>query len=188
MSLLLAVLLAIPVLLILWSIGVYNKLIKLRNLAEEAWSGIDVQLKRRADLIPNLVNTVKGYMDHERELLSKITELRAKTMGAAGFDERIKAEAALSRSLGNLFAVAENYPELKANQNFLDLQGKLAEIEDQIQMARRYYNGTVRNLNIGIESFPNSVIASRFGFKKREFFEIEDEGDRALPKVEFKIT
>jgi len=186
MSWLLLVLLGLSILLILWAIGTYNKLIKLRNLAEEAWSGIDVQLKRRADLIPNLVNTVKGYMDHERELLSKITELRSRTLGATNLDERIKAEAALSRTLGNLFAVAENYPELKANQNFLDLQNKLAEIEDQIQMARRYYNGTVRNLNIAIETFPNSIIASKFGFKKREFFEIEDEGERALPKVEFK--
>ncbi len=186
MSWLLLILLGAIVLLILWAVGIYNKLIKLRNLAEEAWSGIDVQLKRRADLIPNLVNTVKGYMDHERELLSKITELRSRTLGAKGLDERIEAEAALSRSLGNLFAVAENYPELKANQNFLDLQGKLAEIEDQIQMARRYYNGTVRNLNIGIETFPNSIVASKFGFKKREFFEIEDEGEKALPKVEFK--
>ncbi len=185
MGWILIVLLGLAVLLILWAIGVYNKLVKLKNLAEEAWSGIDVQLKRRADLIPNLVKTVKGYMDHERELLSKITELRAKTMGASNFDERVKAEAALSKALMNFFAVAENYPDLKANQNFLDLQQKLTEIEDQIQMARRYYNGTVRNLNIAIETFPNSIIASKFGFKKREFFEIEDEKDRELPQVEF---
>jgi len=170
---------------VLWFVRIYNSLVRLKNLVEEGWSGIDVQLKRRADLIPNLIETVKGYMGHERELLEKVTELRSKAMKAEKVGEKAKLEGELSRSLVNVLAVAENYPDLKANQNFLDLQEQLAKIEDEIQMARRYYNGTVRNLNIKIESFPSNIVANLFHFTKAEFFEVEDEADRKVPKVSF---
>jgi len=179
-------LLTVAVALVLWFIAIYNNLIRLRNMKEEGWSGIDVQLKRRADLIPNLLESVKGYMGHERGVLEKITELRRQSMEATSVGDKIAAESALTRTLGRLFALAENYPDLKASQNFIDLQGQLSQLEDQIQMARRYYNGTVRNLNVGIETFPNSIVANYFQFEKGEFFEIEDENDRAVPKVDFK--
>lgn len=172
-------------LLVLLVIVLYNRLVRLRNMVEEGWSGIDVQLKRRANLIPNLVETVKGYMGHERELLQQVTELRAQSMHAGDRGAKQRAENALTGGLARLFAVAENYPDLKANQNFQDLQGQLAEIEDQIQLARRYYNGTVRNLNIAVESFPGNLVADRFGFQPAEFFEIDDPADRSVPKVGF---
>jgi len=168
-----------------WIVAMYNGLVRLKNLVEEGWSGIDVQLKRRADLIPNLIETVKGYMTHERELLEKVTELRSKAMKAENVGEKAKLEGELSRSLMSVLAVAEGYPDLKANQNFLDLQDKLTKIEDEIQMARRYYNGTARNLNIKVESFPSNIIASMFHFKKADYFEIEDEADRKVPEVKF---
>jgi LemA protein len=171
--------------LVIFVILIYNKFVRLRNLVEEGWSGIDVQLKRRANLIPNLVETVKGYMGHERNLLTKVTELRAQSMKVQEVGEKARLEGLLSRSLANVFAVAEGYPDLKANQNFLDLQQKLSEIEEQIQLARRYYNGTVRNLNIQVESFPSNIIARYFNFTQAEFFEIEDEAERAVPKVAF---
>lgn len=179
-------LLAVAVALVLWFIAIYNRLIRLRNMKEEGWSGIDVQLKRRSDLIPNLLESVKGYMGHERGVLEKVTELRNQSMQAASVGDKIAAESALTQSLGRLFALAENYPDLKASQNFIDLQGQLGKLEDEIQMARRYYNGTVRNLNVGIETFPNSIVAGFFNFEKGEFFEIEDDNDRAVPKVDFK--
>ena len=179
------VLLVIFAVLGVWLMASYNGLVRLRNLVEEAWSGIDVQLKRRANLIPNLIETVKGYMGHERELLERVTELRSKAMNAEKIGEKAKLEGELSRSLMNVLAVAEGYPDLKANQNFLDLQAELAKIEDEIQLARRYYNGTVRNLNIKIESFPSNLVANMFHFTKAEFFEIEDEADRKVPKVSF---
>jgi LemA protein len=171
--------------LVLWLILIYNKLVKYKNMAEEGWSGIDVQLKRRTDLIPNILESVKGYLTHEKIVLREVTDLRARSLTAQGVDEKIQAETALSRSLTNLFAVAEAYPDLKANQNFLQLQSQLGEIEEQIQAARRYFNGTVRNLNILIESFPARLVASTFGFQKREFFEIEDAKDREVPRVQF---
>jgi len=166
-------------------IAIYNRFIRLRNLVEEGWSGIDVQLKRRSNLIPNFVEAVKGYMDHERGLLSEVTELRSKSMSARDVGEKARMEGALSRSLANIFAVAEGYPDLKANQNFLDLQKQLSQIEEEIQLARRYYNGTVRNLNIRIESFPSNIVASIFKFTQAEFFEIDDQADRAVPEVKF---
>jgi len=175
---------AIVVLLGLLSIAVYNRLVRAKNLVEEAWSGMDVQMKRRTDLIPNLVETVKGYMQHERGVLEQVTTLRAKSLSAATVEDRAAAEGAMSRALGALFAVAENYPDLKANQNFLELQKALSDIEEQLQLARRYYNGTVRDLNILIESFPSNLFASFFGFRKAAFFQI-DEADRAVPKVDF---
>ena len=166
-------------------IAIYNKLVRGKHLVAEGWSGIDVQLKRRTDLIPNLLESVKGYMKHERELLSEVTKLRAESMQIKDVNAKSQVESALSRSLANLFAVAENYPDLKANQNFLDLQRQLGEVEDQIQMSRRYYNGTVRNFNILIESFPSNLVARQFNFIQAEFFEIEDESDRAVPQVKF---
>ena len=172
-------------LMVLMLIVLYNRLVRLRNMVREGWSGIDVQLKRRANLIPNLVETVKGYMGHERDLFEKVTELRSQSMQTGDLAEKQQVENALTGGLARLFAVAEGYPELKANQNFQDLQHQLSEIEDQIQLARRYYNGTVRNLNIAIESFPGNLVAGWFAFQPAEFFEIEESGDRAVPKVGF---
>ncbi|MDW7772395.1 MAG: LemA family protein [Desulfobulbaceae bacterium] len=178
-------LLAVAVALLLWFMAVYNRLIKLRNMKDEGWSGIDVQLKRRSNLIPNLLQAVKGYMGHERGVLEKVTELRRESMQADSIGSKIAAESALTQSLGRLFALAENYPDLKASRNFIDLQAQLSQLEDEIQMARRYYNGTVRNLNVGIETFPNSIVAGFFNFEKGEFFEIKDENDRAVPGIDF---
>lgn len=170
---------------VVFTIFIYNKFIRLRNMVEEGWSGIEVQLKRRSNLIPNLLETVKGYMGHERELLSKVTELRSQSMQERAVGEKARLEEKLSRSLANVFAVAEGYPDLKANQNFSELQAELSEIEDQIQLARRYYNGTVRNLNIQVESFPGNIIAGIFKFTRAEFFEIEDPIARTVPEVSF---
>jgi len=168
-----------------FAIFIYNKFIRLRNMVEEGWSGIEVQLKRRSNLIPNLLETLKGYMGHERELLSKVTELRSQSMQERAVDKKARLEEKLSRSLANVFAVAEGYPDLKANENFSELQAELSEIEDQIQLARRYYNGTVRNLNIQVESFPGNIIAGIFKFTRAEFFEIEDPTERTVPEVSF---
>ena len=154
-------------------------------MVEEGWSSIDVQLKRRSNLIPNILNSVKGYMSHEKKLLEEITELRSQSDTANNVIDQGIAESSLSGSLMNLFAVAENHPELKANENFLDLQKQLQEIEDDIQMSRRYYNGTVRNNNVLVESFPTNLVANAFGFEKSDFFEIEDQNVRDVPKVEF---
>ena len=164
------------------SIWMYNRLIKLRNMVAEGFSTIDVQLKRRANLIPNLEQAVKGYMGHERALLAEIAGLRARSLEIRNIGDKGRIEMDLSRALANLVAVAESYPELKASQNFLALQQELSDIEDQIQMARRYYNGTVRNLNIAVESFPSLIIARLWGFKKAEFFAAEAE-DRAAPRI-----
>lgn len=181
----LSVMLALLIGLTGWFIATYNKLIKLRNMKEEGWSGIDVQLKRRSNLIPNLLESVKGYIGHERSVLEEVTRLRTQSMNASQVDAKIAAASALTASLGKLFAVVENYPDLKANENFIDLQKQLAALEDEIQMSRRYYNGTVRNLNVGIETFPNSIVAGMFHFEKGVFFEIEDKADREVPKVDF---
>ena len=164
----------------------YNALVKNKNLVAEGWSGIDVQLRRRADLIPNLIETVKGYAAHEDKLFHDIAELRAKSISGGSVAEQSAVGQAMSQALGKLFAVAEAYPELKADANFRDLQDKLAGIEDEIQLSRRYYNGAVRNLNTMIESFPTNIIASQFKFEKAEFFEIGDAAARGVPKVDFK--
>ena len=181
------VLLGALVLVGFYAVSIYNKLVKNRQMADEGWSGIDVQLKRRANLIPNLVETVKGYMGHERETLEKVTEMRARAAGAAsgGAAERSQAEGDLSKALVNLMAVAENYPDLKANEGFQNLQKELASLEDEIQLARRYFNGTVRNLNVLVESFPSNLIANFFQFYKRDYFELENEADRLTPQVQF---
>jgi LemA protein len=174
---------AVLIIIGLAAIIIYNRLVKNKNLTDEAWSGIDVQLKRRTNLIPNLVEAVKGYMGHERGVLEDITSLRTASIAADDVDQQAKIENRLTGALKNLFAVAENYPDLKANGNFIDLQRQLAEIEDQIQMARRYYNGAARNMNILVESFPSNIVAQLFSFRKREYFEIEEPADRALPSL-----
>lgn len=181
------ILLLIVVAAVGYGIYVYNLLVKNRQLAEEGWSGIDVQLKRRADLIPNMLETVKGYMSHEKETLQAVTDARAAVQGAsnAGPEERGKLEGILSGALGRLIAVAENYPDLKANTTFLEFQAALQTVEDEIQMSRRYYNGSVRNLNVAVESFPSNIVANAFKFDKREYFELENEADRATPEVKF---
>ena len=170
----------------LYAIFVFNRLIRLRNLAREGWSGIDVQLKRRSDLVPNLVATVQAYAAHERTVFEEVTASRQSSIAADDVSRRASAENALQGALGRLFAVAEAYPELKADKNFLALQQQLAEIEDQLQMARRYYNGTVRNLNISIESFPANLVAGLLGFRERPFFELEDRSQAATPTVAFQ--
>ncbi len=181
----LTILLAVVALLAIWFVFVYNGLIKLRVRTDEAWSDIDVQLKRRYDLIPNLINTVKGYASHESGLFERVTEARTKAMGATTAAEKGAAENALSGTLKSLFAVAENYPDLKANTNFLELQRELSDTENKIQAARRFYNGNVRDLNTKIQVFPDSIVAGIAGVKQREFFEIEEATERETPKVEF---
>lgn len=163
---------------------IYNGLIALKNRVDEAWSDIDVQLKRRYDLIPNLVNTVKGYATHERELFEKVTEARSAAMGAQTPAQKEQAENVLSGTLKSLFAIAENYPDLKANQNFLELQRELTDTEDKIQAARRFYNGNVRDFNIKIETVPSNIIAGMMNLTKREFFEAE-EGEKKVVEVKF---
>ena len=179
--------LAIAAVVILYVIFIYNGLVKARQVREEAWSGIDVQLKRRADLIPNLIETVKGYAAHEKGTLQEVVELRSKAQAVPAGDVagRATAEGMLSQALGKLFALAEAYPDLKANQNFAELQQSLEEIESEVQMARRYYNGAARDLNVKVESFPSNFIAGPFGFAKAAYFEITNEADRAVPVVKF---
>ena len=178
------ILIVIGGIVVLWLILTYNRLITLSNRTKEAWSDIDVQLKRRYNLIPNLVETVKGYATHERELFERVTKARVLAMGAQTIKEKGEAENMLSGTLKSLFAVAENYPDLKASTNFLELQRELRDTEDKIQASRRFYNGNVRDLNIKIESFPINIVAGLLGFKKRDFFEAEG-GEREVPKVNF---
>jgi LemA protein len=179
------ILLAVAAAVALYAVAIYNRLVRQRNLVREGWSGIDVQLRRRTDLVPNLVDTVQGYATHERELFEQVARTRASSIAADNVAGQASAERALQGALGRLFAVAEAYPELKASQNFLDLQRQLAEIEDQLQMARRYYNGTVRNLNIGIQSFPDRLVARPLGFREEPFFELDDRAEAAAPAVAF---
>ncbi len=179
------ILLAIVAAIGIWLMSVYNGLVKLRNMMQEGWSGIDVQLKRRFDLIPNLIETVKGYASHEKETLQNVTLARSAVSSAGNDPEaRLQAENALTGTLRTLFAVAESYPDLKANQNFINLQDQLSTIEDAIQMAGRYYNGTVRNYNTMIQRFPAVLIARQLGFNEAPFFEAEEES-RQTPKVSF---
>ncbi len=172
-------------LVVLWVIFTYNGLVTMRNRTQEAWADIDVQLKRRHNLIPNLVETVKGYAAHERGIFENVAAARARAMGATGVKEKQDAENALSQTLKSLFAVSENYPDLKASQNFLELQRELRDTEDKIQAARRFYNANVRDINIRIESFPANTIVSMLGFKKMQLFEITEPGEREVPKVAF---
>jgi len=170
--------------IVVWFIAAYNSFVRLRNRAKEAWSDIDVQLKRRYDLIPNLVETVKGYMAHERGVFEKVTEARARAMGAAP-KEKAGAENVLSGALKSLFAVSENYPQLRASENFHKLQDELSDTENKIQAARRFYNTNVRDLNIKTETFPSNIIANIFGFKKMEFFGDLNESERSPVQVKF---
>lgn len=179
-------LLGLIVAVVAYAIWAYNALVRNKNLVAEGWSGIDVQLRRRADLIPNLIETVKGYAAHEDKLFRDIAELRTKSIAGGTVAEQSAVGQAMSQALGRLFAIAEAYPELKADANFRDLQDKLAQTEDEIQMSRRYYNGAVRNLNTMIESFPSNLVAKQFAFEKAEFFEIGDAAARDVPKVDFK--
>ena len=166
-------------------IGIYNSLITLKNKVDEGWADIDTQLKRRYDLIPNMVEAVKGYAKHEKSTFENVTKARNMAMTATTPEEKAKAENMLTSTLKSLFAVAENYPELKANENFLNLQNTLKEIEEHIQLSRRYYNATVKDFNTKIELFPNNIIAGPFGFKKRQYFEITNEKERENVKVSF---
>lgn len=164
-------------------VTIFNHLVRYKTLMREASSGIDVQLKRRHDLIPNIIEAVKGYMQYERKLLEDITNIRTKLVNNTDAKEKKELENNLSQSLKSIFALSEAYPDLKANKSFLELHKNLVEIEDQIQLARRYYNGTVRNYNIVVESFPSNLIAVFFGFKTAEFFEIEYATERQVPEV-----
>ena len=176
---------AVVVVLIVWAIALYNRFVQLRNRVDNAWAQIEVQLKRRRDLIPNLVETVKGYAAHERGTFEAVTQARAAAAGAQGPAATAAAEGMLSQALGRLFAVAEAYPDLKANQNFLDLQAQLKDTEDKIAISRQVYNDTVLTYNNAIQVFPGVLIAGPFGFQRREFFEIEDAADREVPTVSF---
>lgn len=171
--------------IVLWFIFTFNSFVRKRILIKEALSDIEIQLKRRYDLIPNLIETVKGYAKHEKELFEKVTEARANAMNAKTLKEHSEAENILSQTLKSLFAVAENYPDLKASQNFLELQRELTDTEDKIQAARRFYNSNVRDYNIKIESFPSNILALIFNFKKAEFFELEDKKEKEVVKVKF---
>ena len=166
-------------------ISLYNRLIGLRNRGENAWSDIDVQLKRRHELIPNLVETVKGYASHEQKTLQGVTDARTRAMQGGSGADRARAEGELSRSIGALFAVAEAYPQLRANENFVALQGQLAQLEEAIQNARRYYNAIVRDLNTATETFPSNLVARAFGIGRREYFELDSPAERSAPKVSF---
>lgn len=178
------IILIVLVVVALWVIAVFNGLVTLKNRAKEAWSDIDVQLKRRYDLIPNLVETVKGYATHERELFEKVTQARSNAMSAQGAKAKADAENMLTSTLKSLFAVSEAYPDLKASTNFLELQRELSDTENKIQAARRFYNTNVRDLNIKIESFPDNMLAGAFGFKQMELFEIAA-GEKEPVKVQF---
>jgi LemA protein len=178
------ILIAIVVIVLIYGVSLYNTFVSLRQKVAEAWADIDVQLKRRYDLIPNLVETVKGYASHESGVFEEVTKARAQAIQATGLEQKAEAENALSGTLKSLFAVSEAYPDLKANQNFLELQRELSDTENKIQASRRFYNSVVLSLNTKVESFPDSFIASSFGFEKKEYFEIA-EAEKEVVKVSF---
>ena len=178
-------LIGLVVLIAFYGIGVYNRLVKLNTLVDEAWSGIDVQLKKRYDLIPNLIETVKGYASHEKETFENVTKARSQAQNATTVEGQQAAENQLNSALLNLYAVAEQYPELKANENFLSLQSELSDIESDIEKSRRYYNGTTRDYNILIDQFPSNIIAGMTNFNKAGFFEIDTDIERQNPQVKF---
>ena len=179
------IVLAVLVVLAVAVVSIYNGLVRLRNTSEQAWSDIDVQLKRRYDLIPNLIETVKGYASHEKETLEKVVQARSMAMGENSPEKKAESENFLQATLKSLFALSENYPDLKANQNFLDFQNELSEIEEKIQLARRYYNAVVRDLNTRVESVPSNIIANMFGFMKKEYFELDSTEEKQVPEVSF---
>jgi len=176
---------ALAVIVLLWVIAAYNGLVRRRNRVQESWAQIDVQLKRRYDLIPNLVETVKGYAGHEKETLERVIQARQAGVDATGVAQQAEAENMITAALGRLFALSEAYPDLKANQNFLALQEELASTENKIGFARQYYNGEVRGFNTQTEMFPTSVVAGLFNFHRAEFFELEDAAQREAPQVKF---
>lgn len=175
----------ILVIVLLYGVSIYNRLVKLRNLVQEAWSSIDVMLKKRHDLIPNLVETVKGYATHERETLENVTQARNQAVSASSVEGKEIAEKNLNQAMMNLFAVAEQYPDLKANTNFQQLQAELTSLESDIEKSRRYYNGTVRDQNNLIETFPSNIIANMYKFEKSKFFELDNIAEREVPSVKF---
>lgn len=177
--------LALAIIIIFTGISIYNGLVKKRNLMQEGWSGIDVSLKKRYDLIPNLINTVKGYAAHEKQLIEQVTALRTQAMQSATVEQKIGVEKELGPALSKLMVSVENYPDLKASENFRDLQGRLNDIETELEMSRRYYNGTVRENNIAVESFPGNIVAGMFKFDKGVFFEIDNAAQRENPTVSF---
>lgn len=179
------IVLIILVIIMFWMVGIYNGLVSLKNRAKEAWSDIDVQLKRRYDLIPNLVESVKGYAKHEKDLFEKVTKARAEAMTASGVKETEKAENMLSSTLKSLFAVAENYPQLRASENFQKLQDELTDTENKIEASRRFYNANVRDLSIKVERFPDKIIAGMFNFKQMDLFEFKELAAREAVKVKF---
>ena len=179
------IILGVAIVLIALLVGMYNSLVRLRNQVKNAWAQIDVQLKRRYDLIPNLIETVKGYMKHERETLENVTRMRAQAMETSGVADKAKAEGMLTSALGQLKIAVENYPDLKANQNFLALQEELTSTENKISFARQNYNDQVLFYNNKTEMFPSNILAGMFGFSKEEFFEIENKEERVVPKVSF---
>jgi LemA protein len=181
----LGVILGIVAIVFFMAIGVYNGLVRLRNEVKNSWAQIDVQLKRRHDLIPNLVETVKGYATHEKTTLNAVVQARARAVSAEGPAEAARAEGELSRTLGRLMMLTENYPDLKANQNFLALQEELTSTENKIGFARQYYNDSVMKYNTRLQTFPQNVVAGMFSFKESEFFELQDEGERKAPAVKF---
>ncbi|MDT8309559.1 MAG: LemA family protein [Bacteroidales bacterium] len=183
----LLILLAILLVIVLWLVGAYNGLVRLKNRVKNMWSQIDVQLKRRHDLIPNLIETVKGYMTHEREVLENITSYRAQAMDAKTVGEKAQAEGMLGQALGKLQVAVEAYPDLKANQNFLSLQEELASTENRIAFSRQAYNDSVMSFNNKIEMFPSNIVAKMFSFNQEEFFEIEDPQEKVVPKVDFSL-
>jgi LemA protein len=179
------IILGILVAVVIWAVFTYNGFVRLKNRMQEAWSDIDVQLKRRHNLIPNLIESVKGYMAHERGVLENVTKARAAVMSAQGPQDIQKSENMLTGALKSLFAVSENYPDLKASANFIELQRELRDTEDKIMASRRFYNNNVMALNTKIETMPSNIIAKLFGFKHAELFEIELEEERAVPEVKF---
>ncbi len=185
MTTILWIILGLVVLVILWLWATYNGLVTLKNRADEALSDIDVQTKRRWDLIPNLIETVKGYAKQEKSVLTEVTEARTKAMGAQGLQEKAAAENMLTQTLKSLFAVSEAYPDLKSSSNFLELQRELTDTEDKIQAARRFYNSTVRDFNTKIEQFPTNAIAGMFRFEQRQFFESANAAEKEPVKVSF---
>jgi LemA protein len=179
------IVIALVIIFLLYGVSIYNRLVKLRNLVQEAWSSIDVMLKKRHDLIPNLVETVKGYASHERETFESVTRARTQAVGANSVEAKEAAEKNLNQAMMNLFAVAEQYPDLKANANFQQLQAELTSIENDIEKSRRYYNGTVRENNTLVESFPSNIIANMYKFEKSPFFELDNIAEREVPSVKF---
>lgn len=179
------IIIGIIAIFLLYAVSIYNRLVKLKNLVQEAWSSIDVMLKKRHDLIPNLVETVKGYATHERETLESVTRARNQAVGANSLEAKEAAEKNLNQAMMNLFAVAEQYPDLKANANFQQLQGELTSIENDIEKSRRYYNGTARENNTLVESFPSNIVANMFKFEKVSYFELDNIAEREVPTVKF---